>query len=214
MRCIAAKTAHARALFHYRRYGREFIERSRDLSPALLSFNLQRSGTLLGFTPKQQEVAMTSLITKSLVRSGIVVASLALAGNVFAADSHAVKSVKTAPVSHTHVVTRRPVAQRPADLAQFFQGLFGGGFAVRVTGGGGSYESPAYDNSPTVDESSAASDSLAASEAEDQAIQEMNDSNAQTASMAAAEEASMAAAEEQNDAANAATLQTEINAGM
>ena len=41
---------------------------------------------------------------------------------------------------------------------------------------------------------------------ENQAIQEMNDINALNASMAAAEQ--------ENDAANAATLQTEINAGM
>jgi hypothetical protein len=54
--------------------------------------------------------------------------------------------------------------------------------------------------------SSAANDSLAASEQEDQEIQSTNDTNALNAPMAAAEE--------QNDAANAATLQTEINAGM
>jgi hypothetical protein len=44
------------------------------------------------------------------------------------------------------------------------------------------------------------------SDAENQAIQQMNDTNALTASMAAAEQ--------QNEEANAATLQTEINAGM
>src|ERR1700735_1371902 len=100
-------------------------------------------------------------------------------------------------------MAHRPAAQRPDALAQFFQGLFGGGLAVRGTGGG-SYEwSPSYDNSPTADASSAANDSLAASEQEDQEIQSMNDTNALNAPMAAAEE--------QNDAANAATLQTEIN---
>jgi hypothetical protein len=104
------------------------------------------------------------------------------------------------------VVTRRPAAQRSDVLAQFFQGLFGGGLAVRVTGGSSYDWPPSYDNSPTVDASSAANDSLAASEQEDQEIQSMNDTNALNASMAAAEE--------QNDAANAATLQTEINAGM
>jgi hypothetical protein len=33
-RCIAAKTAHAPALSHYRKYGREFIGRPRGLHPA------------------------------------------------------------------------------------------------------------------------------------------------------------------------------------
>jgi hypothetical protein len=51
-----------------------------------------------------------------------------------------------------------------------------------------------------------ASDSQAASDTENQAIQSMNDTDAANASMAAAESI--------NDAANAATLQTEINVGM
>jgi hypothetical protein len=61
--------------------------------------------------------------------------------------------------------------------------------------------SPSYDNSSV---SSSATDARAASDEESQAIQSMNDTNALNASMAAAEA--------QNDAANAATLQTEINA--
>jgi len=72
----------------------------------------------------------------------------------------------------------------------------------------GSYDlsaSPSYDPSTPTDNGAAASQ--AASDADNQAIQEMNDTNAMNASMAAAEE--------QNDAANAAaSLQTEINAGM
>ena len=71
--------------------------------------------------------------------------------------------------------------------------------------GGGSYDysSPSFDNSAPI---ATGNDAQAASDAENQAIQQMNDTNALTASMAAAEE--------QNDEANAATLQTEINAGM
>jgi hypothetical protein len=57
-----------------------------------------------------------------------------------------------------------------------------------------------------IDTSSAATDAQAASDQEVQQIQQMNDESALNASMAAAEQ--------QNDAANAATLQTEINAGF
>jgi len=64
--------------------------------------------------------------------------------------------------------------------------------------------SPSYDSSPAIDTSSAGTDAQAASDAENQAIQFMNDSNALNASVA----------EARNDAANAATLQTEINAGF
>ncbi|MGC1349410.1 MAG: hypothetical protein WA858_06490 [Xanthobacteraceae bacterium] len=87
------------------------------------------------------------------------------------------------------------IAQAPA-----YGGWQGGRYA-----GGGSYDysSPSYDNSATI---ATGNDAQAASDAENQAIQQMNDTNALTASMAAAEE--------QNDEANAATLQTEINAGM
>jgi hypothetical protein len=37
-RCIAAKTAHALALSHYRKYGREFIGRPRGFHPAQPTF--------------------------------------------------------------------------------------------------------------------------------------------------------------------------------
>jgi hypothetical protein len=150
-----------------------------------------------------------SLIVKSLVRSGIVVASLALAGNLFAASGPVVKSARPASVSHAHVVARRPAAQQADPLAQFFQGLFGGGLAVRIAGGGssGSYDwSPSYDySSPAVEVDN--SQSQAAIDASDQAMQQEDQSLQDL-------DASIAAAEQQNDAANAATLQTEINAGM
>jgi hypothetical protein len=164
---------------------------------------------------------------RSLIPSGLIIAALAFTGtSAMAADSHVNKSAPAAHVSHArtavHVAARRrvPRAQFNADLGQFIQSMLGGGWPVQYTNlmrdalrapashrSSGSYDwspSPSYDNSFAA--SSAASDSQAASDAENQAIQQMNDTNALTASMAAAEQ--------QNDAANAATLQTEINAGM
>ena len=109
-----------------------------------------------------------------------------------------------------------PRNQLGLDVSQFIQGMLGGGpvpYAnlardveqMHGVRGGGSYDysSPSYDNSAPI---ATSNDAQAASDAENQAIQQMNDTNALTASMAAAEE--------QNDEANAATLQTEINAGM
>ena len=109
-----------------------------------------------------------------------------------------------------------PRNQLGLDVSQFIQGMLGGGpvpyanlarDVERMHGarGGGSYDysSPSYDNSAPI---GTGNDAQAASDAENQAIQQMNDTNALTASMAAAEE--------QNDEANAATLRTEINAGM
>ena len=109
-----------------------------------------------------------------------------------------------------------PRNQLGVDVAQFIQGMLGGGPVLyanlvrdvrSMAASGGSYDwssSPSYDTSSVT--SSAASDAQAASDAENQAVQQMNDTNALNASMAAAEE--------ENDEANAATLQTEINAGM
>jgi hypothetical protein len=152
---------------------------------------------------------------KSLIPSIIVIASLVGAGTAFAADAHAPAKPKGAHarVAQPHVTTRTTprrhyaAVQRPADLGQFIEGFFGGALGVPPARGGNYEASPSYDASTTtVDTSSAAADAQAASDAEVQAIQQMNDTNALNASMAAAEE--------QNDAANAATLQTEINAGM
>jgi hypothetical protein len=122
-----------------------------------------------------------------------------------------------APAVH-RVATQRltPNNQLNVDIAQFVRGMLGGGPVpygnlvrdVRNMRGTGTYEGPDY-SSPTYDTSvpdSGAAAAQAASDAEVQAIQSMNDTNAQTASMAAAEA--------ENDEANAATLQTEINAGM
>jgi hypothetical protein len=106
-----------------------------------------------------------------------------------------------------------PAAAPGIDVGRLIASVLGGavplhygGKATASDSGSYDYSLPAYDNSPAVDTSSAADDALAASEEENQIIQENNDTMAQTASMAAAEE--------ENDEANAATLQTEINAGM
>jgi hypothetical protein len=119
------------------------------------------------------------------------------------------------PAAHYAARYRGPRNQLGFDIGQFIQGMLGGGpvpyanlmrDVARAHGSSGSSYSPSYDNSPAIDVGSAARDSQAAADAENQAIQQMNDTNALNASMAAAEQ--------QNDAANAATLQTEINAGM
>jgi hypothetical protein len=140
---------------------------------------------------------------RSIVPYGLVVASLVLSG-VTASEAHAAAAHKPA-----HVVTHAVPAQQIDPMAQFFQGLFGAPPVVRTARGRSNaeeyvpYDSPTYDTSPPV---SSSNDAQAASDAEVQAIQQLDDENALNASMQAAEE--------QNDEANAATLQTEINAGM
>lgn len=152
---------------------------------------------------------MKSLITRALLATSLaLIASTAMAANI---PAH-----KYAPAVR-HIAPRLPRGQPNADIGQFIPSMFGGGpvqysglvrdtMKARSSGrSSGSYGwSPSYDSSPAIDTSSAASDSQAASDAEAQAIQSMNDTNAMNASVAAAEAA--------NDAANAATLQTEINA--
>jgi hypothetical protein len=165
-----------------------------------------------------KEYAMKSPITRI-----VLIASLALAGNpAMAANITAHHTTRV--VAHARpAVHAVPRTQLNADIGQFIQSMLGGGPVAysrlvqdamrarpssRSQGSSqGSYDwsSPSYDSSPTIDESSAAQQSQAASDAENQAIQSMNDTNAMNASMAAAEQ--------QNDAANAAALQTEINAG-
>jgi hypothetical protein len=168
---------------------------------------------------------------KAFITTGLLAASLALTGHAAMAATPANPIPRAPQVSHARVayapvygaprVAARgyaPCNQLGLDIRQFIQGMLGGGpvpYANLIRdvqrmpasrGSSGSSYSPSYDNSPTVDTSSAASDSQPASDAENQAIQQMNDTNALNASMAAAEQ--------ENDAANAATLQTEINAGM
>jgi hypothetical protein len=149
---------------------------------------------------------------KSSIARVVLIASLALTGNAaMAANSHAYKT--TVPRAHL-AMPRAP--QFNANLGPFIQSMFGAfpqysGLiqnAMRAHGSrrssGSSDWSPSYDTSSDVSVGSSATDSQAASDAENQAIQSMNDTNAMNASMAAAEQ--------MNDAANAAAIQTEINA--
>ncbi len=157
---------------------------------------------------------MISLIkshtSKSLIRCGVIVASLALATNAFAADIPIPHSAAAAHVTHSVVArNQRPAFVQPAGMAQLFQGLFGGGFALQATSGGSSGDSgydPTFDSpSPAVDVAN--SQSQAAIDASDQAMQQEDQSLDDL-------DASIAASEAQNDAANAAAVQTDINAGM
>jgi hypothetical protein len=170
---------------------------------------------------------MKLLITKSLIRSGLIVASLALAGSgAMAAGAKVHHGPRVVHVTHPHATARTAARYRQPpfagnnDLGQFIEGFFGGvvpqpyaglmaSSAARASlshrGSGRYVSSPSYDNSPTIDTSSAGTDAQAASDQEVQQMQQMNDENALNASMAAAEQ--------QNEAAQATAIQTEINAG-
>ncbi|MEO6839583.1 MAG: hypothetical protein ABI192_02340 [Bradyrhizobium sp.] len=144
---------------------------------------------------------------KSLMTTGLLVASLALSGNAaMAANTATHKHINRYAPMATHVTQRLPQDQFGAGLGQFIQSMFGGGVPMRYARSQSSYHqsgaSESFDSSPSVDTSS--NDAQAASDAEAQAIQSMNDTNAMNASMAAAEA--------QNEAAQAAAIQTEINA--
>jgi hypothetical protein len=168
---------------------------------------------------------------KSSITTAIAAGSLLLTVNAAMAVSPANPIPQHGRAPAAQYVAARPapaaqyIAARPApvrnrlnvDVAQFIQGMLGGGavpYANLVrdvrnmpASSESSYDessSPSYDASAAV--SSAAIDEQALSDEENQINQEINDTNAMTASMAAAEQ--------ENDAANAATLQTEINAGM
>jgi hypothetical protein len=161
---------------------------------------------------------------KSLITTAMLATSLALIGTTaMAAPSQANPVPRYAQASQARAplqyAARRPLpgGRLNVDVAQFVRGMLGGGpipYANLVRdvrsmrgSGGGTYDwssSPSYDSSTSA--GCASCDAQAASDAENQAIQQMNDTNALNASMAAAEQ--------QNEAANAATLQTEINAGM
>jgi len=158
---------------------------------------------------------MISLIrshtTKSLLRCGVIVTSLALATNAFAANIPIPHPAAAAHVTHSVVArNQRPAFVQPAGIGQLFQGLFGLPIPVTVgsardTGGyDPTFDSPTYDSSAVVVDNS---QSQAAIDAADQAM-EQEDQSLQDL------DASIAAAEQQNDAANAAALQTDINAGM
>jgi hypothetical protein len=150
---------------------------------------------------------------KSLITRAVLIASLALGGNAaMAANLPAHKYARVIPHARA-VAPRPPSGQMNADIGQFIQSMFGGGPVQysRLTQARSSHRSagstgwsPSYDNSPAIDSSSSNTDSQAASDAANQAIQSMNDENALNASTAAAEA--------QNEAAQAAAIQTEINA--
>jgi hypothetical protein len=144
--------------------------------------------------------------SKSLITGVLLATSLALTGNAAMART-----------VHHYAALRAPAAPATApfggDIGQIIQSMLGSvpaqyQGAVRNAmrtrpdrGAQGAYDgssdwTPSYDNSsPTIDNS--ANDEAAA-------IQSMNDTNAMNASMAAAEQ--------QNEAAQAAAIQTEINA--
>jgi hypothetical protein len=200
---------------------------------------------------------MKSLIQKSFIPTGLVLASLALGGPAMAATAH-VKARTTPPVAARLGVDvaavppypnyapaagansqrngRFNAAARPAypypvgvysgagpgiDVGQLVGAVLGmvppqyAGIvqsAMRQAASHRSYGTssggydPSFDSpSPSTPIDNSASDAAAASAAA-ASQQSLNDEMALTASMAAAEQ--------QNDAANAATLQTEINAGM
>jgi hypothetical protein len=155
---------------------------------------------------------MISLIrshtTKSLLRCGVIVASLALATNAFSANIPIPHPAAAAHVTHRVVARNQsPAFVQPAGIGQLFQGLFG--LPIPVTVGSardtGGYD-PTFD-SPTSTVDVDNSQSQAAIDASDQAMQQEDQSLQDL-------DASIAAAEQQNDAANAAAVQTDINAGM
>lgn len=169
---------------------------------------------------------------ESLIATGFAIASLALSANAAVAANSPVhrvttapihRAVKTAPATHARAPARvaagkyQPRSQLNLDIRQFIQSMLAGRMpnyanlmrdvaSAPVSHGSNSssYSSQSYDYSSPADASTNNTQALA--DQENQEIQQMNDTNALTASMAAAEE--------QNDEANAATLQTEINAGM
>jgi hypothetical protein len=171
---------------------------------------------------------MKSLFTKSLVSSGLIAFSLALNGGAATAANLPVHKAATAHVSQPRTAVRiaarrrQPAAQPYFDIGQFIQGMLGGPLPpqyaqivqdamreARSHRSSGSYESSdSYDfssPSPSVDVDN--SQSQAAIDAADQAMQQEDQSLQDL-------DASIAAAEQQNDAANAAMVQTDINAGM
>jgi len=201
---------------------------------------------------------MKSLIQKSFIPTGLVLASLALSGHAMAVTAHvkartppqaasrAGVDVAAIPPYPNYTPALGPNSQRngrfkavarPAypypvgghfgagpgiDVGQLIGGILGmvppqyAGIVQNAmrqaashrssgTSSSGGYD-PSFDSpSPSTPIDNSASDAAAASAAA-ASEQNLNDEMALTASMAAAEQ--------QNDAANAAALQTEINAGM
>jgi hypothetical protein len=200
---------------------------------------------------------MKSLIQKSFISTGLVLASLALGGHAMAATAHVKARTPPQAASRAGVdvaaippypnytdavgpnqqkngrfnAAARPTYRYPAggqygagpgiDVGQIIGSMLGmvppqyAGVVQNAMRQAASHRSsgtssggydPSFDSpSPSTPIDNSASDAAAASAAA-ASEQNLNDEMALTASMAAAEQ--------QNDAANAATLQTEINAGM
>jgi hypothetical protein len=142
--------------------------------------------------------------SKSLMSGVLLVASLALTGNTAMART----------VHHT-VAPRASATPTTAPfgggIGQIIQSMLGGvppqyqgvvRNAMRTRAGRGSQYEGSSDWTPSYDTSSPAIDNSANDQAA--AMQSLNDENALNASMAAAEQ--------QNEAAQAAAIQTEINA--
>ena len=187
-----------------------------------------------------KSLVQKSLIRKTLA-CGMIVASFAFMGNTaMAADAPVKAPAKVAQVSHARV-THAPVARRVATsrrpaptaqlndgIAQFIQSMLGGPLPPQYTqivqnalreaashkyagSEGSARDTGGYD--PTFDSPTSSavdvdnSQSQAAIDASDQAMQQEDQSLQDL-------DASIAEAEQQNNAANAAAVQTDINAGM
>jgi len=161
---------------------------------------------------------MTSFMKTSVL--AILLAAAASAASAAPVHRHHVTHVARAH-SRIHIATRRYDRVRlPPSIADLIDGLLAQarayGYAVPahiaqahvhwyVSPGGGDssdWTAPSSDDTAAIDSDNAATQ--AAIDASNAGIQAAND--------AAAQAASMAAAEEQNDEANAAALQTELNA--
>ncbi len=162
---------------------------------------------------------------KSVIAIGFV--ALLLAGNAQPASAHAPAKATRAHVAAMHHPAHRRVAyaQPYSHYAQLIQMMFSEARSLGYAGplpkvaslhfrrgapassdGTSSYDTSTSDNQATDTQALIDSQNAqTASDNENQAIEQMNDT--------AAQNASMAAAEEQNDAAVAAAQQTEINAG-
>jgi hypothetical protein len=114
---------------------------------------------------------------KSLMTTGLLVASLALSGNAaMAANTTTHKHVNRYAPMATNVTQRLPHDQFGADLGQFIQSIFTDRAPMRQARSHPSYRSSgaseSFDNSPSVDTSS--NDAQAASDAEVQSQQALD----------------------------------------
>jgi hypothetical protein len=159
-------------------------------------------------------------ISSTISRVALAVALTLSANGAMAATSQVHKTIKPAHAVHTRQVAAAKYpqfTQRQFNLPNFIAATFGG-FAVplvaQASRATGKYAPAASsdDYSPAFDNSSAAvevdnSQSQAAIDASDQATQQVDQDTFQM-------DESVISTEAQNDAANAAMVQEDINAGM